>query len=517
MKFYTKYNSGLATLEIVIALGIITLAIAALILISFGNQTIATENEINNDALYRTRNLVENGRAEIKNNFYADINATSSEDIFNKSITALDINVCKRRVIGTVNWETEASRSQHIEIKTDVISINEAEALDGDCGSDNPPISEWWYPNTFKDYDLKTIDPPSERSSNAGVPATSIDIIKKNSSRYAILTTAHNSENDLWLININDPLNAFVAGSVETTERGLNTADATQDLAFALSRGSWDTQPSELHIIDISSVVPPYSVATKSLDILGIDQENNPNANSIYYYDGKVYVGTHKTGGKEFQIFSGIAPYSKIAELEITHNINSIIVRGDYAYFATSDDTGEFMAVNINPASPDYMIHPDITGMKYDTTKDFDAISLYLLGNKAYLGRDGGNYNNTDARNFVILDISDLNNIAELGSKFIPSNAGPNKAVEVLDLFVVGDFAFISTDDDNFEFQVYRVGDPSDIYNCDELDDPQYPDNCGKYNFPAKMVDLEFDDNLIYSAVESNATFRVIFDDLSQY
>ncbi|MDP3954242.1 MAG: hypothetical protein Q8Q06_02395 [bacterium] len=517
-------GAGFSTIEIVLAFAIIIVVLSAIILVVFGNQTVAVDNEINNEALYKAKEIVETARADAKEDFYGLAGSTSLDDIYTKVLGISDINLCKKSITGTVSWQTEPDRPLEISINSEVSSIFDALALGGDCGSDTPPISEWWFPRTFKDYDLKTIEPPAEQSGNAGVPATSIDVVKQGGSKYAVLSTAHNSENDIWIINVDDSLNAFIVSSLETESVGLNTADVAGGLAYALSVGSPTTQPSELQIIDISTVSAPALLATKSLDIFGADAENSPNANTIYYFDEKIYVGTHKTGGKEFQIFSGVAPYEKVAELEINHNINDIVVRGDYAYLATSDDgyainggAGELMVVNINPLSPEeYMVHPDVTGMWYDATKGFDAISLYLLGNKIYLGRQGGNYVKTEAFNFMILDITDPHAITELGSKFIPTNESPNKAAGIKDFQIVSDFAFIATDVDNLDFQVYRVSDPTNILNCSELTPPP-ASNCGKYDFPAKMVDLEFSDNLIYAAIESNATFRIIFDDITKY
>ena len=84
-------------------------------------------------------------------------------------------------------------------------------------------------------------------------------------------------------------------------------------------------------------------------------------------------------------------------------------------------------------------------------------------------------------------------------------------------IVVSGKFAFLGTNDSNAEFQVFRIDNPADIKNCGE---PGYPGGfvgCGKYDFPAKISDLEFYDNLIYASIESNATFRIIYDNLNLY
>lgn len=517
-----------------VSLMVITTAVTAVILVVFGNQGIRSDDELNNIALYRTSEMIEKAKVDAITDFNSVVNSTSSYDVFDGGLAVNDISPCRKDIAGSISWIGTASRSQNIYLNTSLISIEEALALGGDCDLSGGPISQWWYPDTFKDYDLKTIEPPTEQSNNAGVPATSIDVFRRNGSgsKYAVITTNHSGENDVWIINVDDELNAFVASSLETTARGINNADVVSNniagsFVYALTAGS-TAIPSQFQVINIGTITSPSLVATRSLDISSSDANFVPNATAIFYYGGKIYIGTHRTGGKEFQIFRGVSPYDRLGSLEIDHNVNDIVVDGDYAYLATSDDgcmsppcapnshAGELMIVNINPDSPDYLVHPDITGTWYDAKSHFDATSLFLLGNKIYLGRVGGNYINSEAYNFLVLDISNPDSIILLGSKFIPDNNSPNKAAGIKALHIVSDFAFIATDVDSLDFQVYKISNPSEILNCGELSPPPYA-NCGKYNFPAKMTDLEFMDNFIYASIESNATFRIIFDDTSRY
>ncbi len=509
-------QSGFSTLELLIAITIIITAISTVIIVVFSNQTVSLDNQLNDEALIKATNLIEQARSSASFDFSSLGNLpTANDDIYKKELMVTDINPCRKTGIASVSWSTDPKRTLQIQLQTIFSNPSEAIALGGDCGPDSPPATQWWYPFTFKDYDLKTIPPTALQSGNAGVGATSIDVIRRGS-KYAILTTNSGSEKDIWVINVDDGKNASISASKETTKVGLNNADVEGNYVFALTVGSAAT-PSDLQIIDISTITSPNLVATRSLDISSSDANYVPNAQAIFYYGGKIYVGTHRTGGNEFQIFSGASPFDLIKGLELNHNINSIIVRGDYAYLATSDNTGELMIVNINPLSTEYMKHPDVTGMKYDATGDYDAISLFLMSDKLYLGREGGNYSKADASNFMVLDIGNPHAISLLGAKFISDNNGPNKATGIIAMSIVDTFAFISTDDADTDFQVFRVGDPANIYNCNELNNPSYPANCGLYNFPQNMVDLEYFDSYIYAAIKSNATFRIIWDDVTKY
>ena len=509
-------------MEILIAMVILTLALTAAILVLFGGQSVTTDAQTNQEALYIVQKEIEDIRSQSRGTVsdfssITSIPATVSGDIYNKQLAVSDISPCTKKVNSNVNWTLE-QRPQAVSLATILTSVDAVIDMGGDCGPDSEPVSEWWYPNTFVNVDLKDFGGP-----NNGTSATGIDIIKKDGKKYAVLSTKHSNRgtHDIWIFDITscvfdeDSANCIptLSGSanVSNISDGLNELDAISNFVFAPTVGTYAT-PSELDIVDISALALPDVTATKSLNISGSDPENLPNSNAIFYYDGRIYAGTHKTGGTEFQIFNATVPFDLLGSLELTHNINDIIVRGDYAYLTTSDNSGEVMVIDIS--DPSSMIHPDITGMKFDAPGDYDGTAMYLLGNKLYLGRDGG-YNNPDTHNFLVLDISSPVSITSLGSKYIKRN--PTTALGIVTLVVSGKFAFMGTDDSNAEFQVFVINDPANIQNCSE---PGYPGGfagCGKYNFPAKINDLELHENLIYAAIDSNDAFRIIFDNLICY
>ncbi|MDP3697534.1 MAG: hypothetical protein Q8R55_05985 [Candidatus Taylorbacteria bacterium] len=512
-------QKGIGTIEVLISLLVIVSAVTAVVLVVAGNQDIKLDNDVSNIALYRAGEII--GKAEVAGevNFNSIISSSSLNGIFTDGLKVLDQSPCRKDITASVSWEARPGRFQNISLTTSLVSREEALALGLDCDLSGGPVTEWWFPFTFEDYDLKSMEPPALQANNGGVGATSIDVIKKDGTKYSILTTKHSTEKDIWVINVDDGHNAFIVSALETEVVGLNDADVAGDYVFALTAGSFGTQPSELQIIDISTITAPSLVATKSLGISGADSSNNPNADAIYYYDGKIYIGTHRTGGAEFKIYSATAPFNLIDSLEITHNVNEIIVRGDYAYLATSDNSGELMVVDINSSSVDYMIHPDITGMRFNAPGLYDGSAIDFLGNKIYLGRERASHANDSTNpNFYILNVTNPSAIIALGSKRITRN--PSQVLDVLAINVVSKFAFLGTSDSNAEFQAFRIDDPLDIRNCDESPPPGYtfpPEGCGKYDFPAKITDLEYHDNLIYASIESNATFRIIFDDPSLY
>lgn len=503
-----KSEKGFGTLEVLISLAVIVSALSAVVIVVFGNQNIKLDDELNNQALYRASEIIEKSKALAEIDFNSIISSASAGDLFSDNLYVADISPCRKDVSSSVYWMVIPDRPQNVFLATSLVSRNELEALGGDCDL-NSPISDWWYPRTFISVDLKDIGGP-----NNGTSATSIDIIRENDRQYAILSTKHSTPgvNDIWAIDITDiaddspPYIASLAGSLNTSS-GLNDVDVAGNFGFAAN----DESTKQFHIVDLTDLSDPRKVSSVSLPfVTGACPDYCPQGKTIFYYGERIYIGTHRTNGHEFHVFSALAPYNHLGSLEINHNINDIIVRGDYAYLATSDNGGELMIIDIS--NPSSLLHPDSTGMKFNASGDHDGTAIYLLGNKLYLGRKSGN---STEHNLFVLDVSNPSSIVSLGSKFITRN--PVQPLGLTAIVVSGDFAFLGTDDSNAEFQVFRVNNPAKILNCSE---PEYPGNftgCGKYDFPAKITDLEYYDNLIYAAVESNNAFRVIFDDLSLY
>ena len=512
-------QDGIATMEILLAMVILTLALTAVILVLFGGQSVTTDAQTNQEALYIAQEDIEDVRSQSRGSV-SDFNSitstpVTSEDIYDKQILVSDISQCTKRVTSNVNWDLE-QRPQAVSLATILTSVDAVIEVGGFCGPDSEPVSEWWYPNTFVSVDLKDFGGP-----NNGTSATSIDLINRDGNKYVVLGTKHSTTgtHDVWIFDVtscvfdDDPANCIPtlagSGNASNTSDGLNDIDSISNFAFAAN----NENQGQFFAVDLSDLSDPVVAASTSLP--GVDSNGSyPQGRKVFYFNDRVYVGINETAGSEFHVYdvSDPANPAHLGELELTHNVHDIIVRGDYAYLATSDNSGEVMVIDIS--DPSSMIHPDISGMKFNAPGNYDGNALYLLGSKLYLGRDG-NYNDPDIHNFFILDISNPASITSLGSKYIRRN--PNISLGILTLVVSGKFAFMGTDDSNAEFQVFVVDNPADIRNCSE---PGYPGGfvgCGKYDFPAKITDIKLHENLIYTAIESNDAFRIIFDNLICY
>ena len=493
-----KYQKGQSAVEILVALAVLVISISAVISVVFGGQSITTDAQTNQEALYKAQALLENARASISADFDGVVTLSSlSDDIYSKTLSVLDLNPCEKEATSRVNWAIEG-RPQKVEFATYLSDVAEALAIGGDCGIGGPG-SDWLYPDTLADTDAE----PS------GNQATGIDAVNKIVFLSAGVGPGPGSWPDFFIIDARNACSSPcspppIISRLDITDEGLNAVDVVKNIGpsgkdYAFVINNRETAPyNQLLVIDVTDIYNPLFVNSASRSLPGVSGScpySCPQGRSLFYYQNRLYIGTHRTGGGEFHVFDVSLPDNPIhlGSIELNHNVNAIYVKGTLAYLATSDDTGEVMVIDIsNPAS---MTHPDITGMKYNLPGNYDATSLYLLGSKLYVGRERGNPSNPD---FWILDISNPAAISPVGSKLLGLN--PNTAVTGIK--ASGKFVFLATSDSNSGFKVLNVSNPGSpqLWSC--------------YNYSEKSSGIDFESNFIYLSNQSNNALRIIHDNV---
>ena len=482
IKDKSKIQQGIGTLETLISLMVVISAVTAVVLVVFNNQDIRLDNETNNLALYRASEIIGKARVLGESDFNLVMASSSINVIFTENLAVSDISSCRKDITGSVDWSVQADRPQKISLATSLISQAESEALGSDC--ETTFLKDDWQIECPPQYGYDLIP--------AGLVASGIDIIKRNSNKYAILSSLKGSfdKNDFWLLDVTDKTSISKISSIHVSP-GLHDIDVAGNFAFAASDDTID----QLVVIDISDLANPATIAYESL--VGVNPTGSfPQGREIFYYNNRVYVGTRETAGPEFHIFDVSDPANPVhlGSRELNHTIRKLVVRDNYAYLATSGNQNELVILDISDPSN---ILPSFPGVgnaepwRYDAPGDRDGTSLFLLGSKIYLGRAQGTGANHD---FLVLDIGQLDSVVLLGSVLLGLN--PNTAVE--GIIVSGKLAFLATSDQNKGFQIWNIADPVNIYEMDSC------------NYSEKAVDLDFDGQYNYVANESNNALRII-------
>ena len=487
---------GAAALELLVALAVLVFSVSASIMVVFGNQSVSVDTETNSAALLITEKVLEEARAASRNWFNSVLPESFNQPPYITALSVLDLTQCKKQAVSETTWNVSPSRAQKISLSTVFSDIKGALALGGDCGSD-PPASGWDNPNTLGSVNLN----PS------GLKATDVDTAVLGGVRWAFLSSISGSgpHNDFWVIDVSDPASPFVATSLDTescqsgsgpNRCGLNALDIAGNYAYVANTSSTDSLSSdEFLVIDIGDPLAPVVVGSATLGVTPTCPTYCPGgAQAIHYYGGRVYVGTHRIGGRELHVFDVSDPSSPmfLGSAEIDHNINAIAVRDGLAYLATSADAGELLIYDVSDPA-------DIVSVgAFDAAGAEDGQALYLLGNKLYLGRDR---TPSARRDFYIIDVSDPANPYELGSK----NLGLNPNTAVSGIVVSGPLVFIATTNQTSGFHVWDVSDPADI---------KAPSACNLYNYSEKATGIDFADNLVFVSNESNDALRIIEDNV---
>jgi len=492
-------------LEMVIAFAILSLALSAVIFVVFGNQSTGLSSEMSAKALYKVQKLIEDARASRSHQNFLDVvsipPASDSYDIFTSEIKVLDLSRCEKRVTGLVTWILE-QRPQYASILTLLADPDEAISVSNECNIIPPSGDDWRRP---KKLDLNGISIEGD--------GRALDVQDKII--FLVTATAGNNKNDFFIIDATDNQNPIQRGSLDISD-GLEDIDVAGDYAFIANDENQDKH--QLQIVDISDLDDPNVVASASLPgASGSCPYTCPGGRSIYWYKNRVYIGTHRmvaTGAPEFHIFDVSNPTdpqplgSKGGTAlgdALDHNINDIMVReqtiggvtGTYAYLVTSGDSKEFIILNVtNPSAIPDPAGNISTGSTLNlgntSANDLDAFSLFVIGNRAYIGRERATGNNKD---FYVVDISNPGAPTVIGSIKLGLNSNGSEPVTVRGIRVIGNLAFIGASDPNDPFQVWDISNLSNIIRWEFS-------GC-EVNFSTYITDFKVEGSLIYASMDA--------------
>ncbi len=440
-----------STLEILIAIFILTTSISAAIMISFGNQSITIDADLNNQAIAISRKELETSRALSRQNFNSLVSASSTEDIYLKETIVENINANTKKIISRVSWQINPLRPQKIELTTIVADTKITIQSGGDTGGSGP-TGDWRNPQTLGSVDL-----------GAGNSATDLDV--KNKIVYLTAEASAAAKPDFFIVNATNGSNPFIVSSLNVGE-GLKSVDVAGNYAYVVGKDD----NKEFIIIDVSNSSAPVEVA--SLNLSG-----NADALTIFYWNGYVYVGRASGAPQEFLIINvsnPLAPSIVSGLSGVGNEINDIYVSNNHAYLGTEDASRGMIVIDVNnPASPSVLGSINVGDHVYGIyLKSEDKV---LVGEKT---------------KFYIINASSTSNMTISGSALIDN--------KTRDIVSAGSLAFLATENANKEFQVYDISNPAS------------PSLWSYFNFPQIATGIDYEDNIVYVSVRSNDALRII-------
>jgi hypothetical protein len=216
------------------------------------------------------------------------------------------------------------------------------------------------------------------------LPLTHLQV--RNGIAYVSTDSATASDPDLIIVNIQNVNDPVVLSSINT---GPGIASFT--IAGKRIYAAADSTAAQLHVIRMDSLsslalekkfklLLPYATATSAV------------ASSIFYDRGRIYLGTTKWDGDEFNIIDVYNPTAPVKSggLEIGSVVNDIYVNDSLAYTASAD-MDQFRVVNVN--NP---VHPMLANAFVPTGwQRQEGKTVSIFESALNYGRTSGGYNMT--------------------------------------------------------------------------------------------------------------------------
>jgi len=454
----TKFQKGFSILEILLAMAIALLTITAVLLVSFGSQSLAADSQTSGEAQSKAQALLEMEQANSRLDFglvnpWPSPPSTFVQDgIYKKSVSVTNVDVYTKQVTVNITWTGDHNRTLSSQLST-LLTNPEGPTGGGVCSS---VLSGDWTNPVMAQYEFgKDIvgDPSS------GFPIT--DVAADTNKLYVTVSNSNgNNFPTFFILDISDPtIKPPLLQSVDndpSVKTGLNAVTVSGNYAYVAnaSGANFATCSSgvcgQLQVIDIS-VSPAVVVST--FKIPGVTgQSGQAIGKSVFYKDGIVYLGLAKTlTGPEFNLIDvgggghGGSPTAPVylGGYSVANAVNSITVKNNYAYIATPN-VENLTAINVsNPVSP-------VRVGGYSPAGGSNGESVFAVGNTVYMGRTFG------SNEFNILDSTNPTSLSVLGLKDI----GTGNTTSINRILVRDYLAFLIT---NAQFQIWRIDNPASV------------------------------------------------------
>ncbi len=437
---------GFSTLELMIALMIMTLAFTAVILVTFSNQSTAVASQTSDEAIVKAQEQLEKMRALSRQDITLvqncdDSTATKCSGVidpyYTRKVLVTDIDTYTKKVTSQVFWAIGSGPQKNVELSTIVADWRSSSG--GDTCS--PTLTgDWRNPQLLGDADFG--------QSNG---ATDIDVLNKKA--YATADASAANKDDFIILDVSDPTKHGlpILGSVNTGP-GLNAVHVAGRFAYVANTST----TGQLQIINIDPNDRNYLKFT-TFKVPG--NTGTAVGNSVFYKNSKVYLGLTKTptgGAPEFAVIDVSNPASPVylGGYKTNTQVNAILINGNRAYVGSpqpTPSTPEKENLSIlditNPAA--------ITRIGTFTAADpatQDGSSMYLVGSTLYFGRTVGGVNKVANHELFALNITNPAGIITLGSHDIASTVNA--------ITVRSNLAFLVTSDPNLGFQIWDISNP---------------------------------------------------------
>jgi prepilin-type N-terminal cleavage/methylation domain-containing protein len=434
-------KKGFSTIEMLVAMTIMVLVLSAVLLLSFGSQSLLADSAGHSEALSLADEMLDNEEALARKDFNLVTPTTAITTIGSTAYTEsvavqTQNNSLIKKITVIVSWTGEYSRAEQVLLAAYVTDFEDAFSSDT-C---NTELSGNWAAPSV----ANAIQNFAQLIGDASGTYTLTDIKARQGKLYVTANNSSSNKETFFIFTLANNTPTLLSKLDNDTKHNTGLAAVALSNTYAYVAGGLSSD--QLQIIDISN--PNNLTSSNIVATYKIPASDVPNAgagNAIFYKNGYVYLGLVASGGGEFNIVDVHNPQSPawVGGYSVGNTVNSIYVEGSYAYLATPNTKNLIVLDVSNPANP------QLVG-SYTPATSANGERVFALGTTVYLGRTYG------TNELYVLDTSTPASISLFGLKDL--GVGTNTSVN--GMVLRSNIAFLLT---NKQLVSYTVSNPAAI------------------------------------------------------
>lgn len=460
-----KIIRGHSIVEALVAIGIFIIMISASVILFFSGQSSTQDSlqtqyaeNLTRTAIEATRSIAEKDYEEVEigihgvafeSGAWRFAGTSTTTDIYTTTVTVTQVAPDIRKITTDTTWSGSHNRIQKISLSQYITNWKQVR-------NDLPePSGDWMNPRSLGSADTE--------SATAGT-----DVDMEHDFAYVATNSSNAAKSDLHIFNMSNP-GSDDAGSVGDINvlgaRGISSLDyGTNDILYAaLNNGTAD-----LAVISVTNKQSPQ--------VIGSAEFTTAETVSLMHQGDTVYIGTkNNSSGAELFALSVSDPANPTvtASYEIGADVLDIDIHLTRAYIATNKTNNGLMLFDIaTPSTLTYLGSPVTSTVESVYVRNFAAT---FVGS----GTQMRIYDTTEPTAGVM-------------------RGTYNTGSSINDILAIGYLAFLATNNSNQEFQVI---------NITNLTSPVFHSS---FNYPQSAAAIDYNNNLIFTAVRSNDALRIL-------
>lgn len=481
---------GFSTLEIIIALTVISVALTGAVNGVSGGQYWRETGQVRLEALNENIKVGEIIKKDFLNDYYKTVgssyiqseNCNLSSLCYHSEIKVDDISSCAKNIEVTTFWRINNYPTSSTESLLRPFNVSEIFNLGGDCIISSP-VGDW-SPTPQSISILETT--PAKQINNLDLFQDKIYLTTNSSPSFHIYGIPNPMDNNIHIINSYDiEINNF---SLRINSLDIYKEQETGRIYAFLALA---TSTKQFAVLDVTD---PLNIELKStLSLRNVNPSGSfPQGYKVFAYGKRLYITTRETSGLEFHIFNIDSPESPFEignGFELNRTVNNIVVRDQkvngvqkrLVFLASDSNIKEFGILDVTNDSVSEINFLNLPGNQ-------DGLSLSLSGDKAFIGRSS----NTSGPEIYIIDIANPTGI-------LSSIKEAEVSANVTGIDVSGKYVYIGTN---------RTGENFQIWDSDYTNWNSPTLNAGRlnsFNFP-NISPLGFDLSEKYIVLVNNSS-----------